>query len=825
MDKDTENLTIQEMGGKVALSGVVWGKIGVVLLVVSFFIAILLTGYPALNDPEVSQTYHGDVMGVVSPGNPVGQTLVVRRPKMNGITFWLYPVNDQTYITLDVFPSSQDQEMIFSSTFQVIRGANHVTIHPALPSHSTSYYFRLRTTQGQIAVSGRREDAFSKGTAYENDLPMEGDLAFQITYAYDGQAIVFDLGYLATQWLPLLGMIPLLIFPGWLVLDTFGLRKHFDPGETVALSVGLSLAAIPLLMLWTTYLRLPWTQPALLLSTGALTAIWLCRTISRFIKPTLTLKEHLETVKPSLHTCLLVGIFLFSFFLRMAMVRDLTVPPWVDSVHHGLITRRIVQTGGLPDHYLPHIPLDVRYYHPGYHIILAAYHWLSGLSIPQAMLWLGQALNALSVFAVYALTTALVKDKTTAIFASLITGIFSVMPAYYTTWGRYTQLTGLLILPTTLILFQKISTEKKRIPWLLTAAFSLGGLILVHYRAAFFTGCLLLAIWISDLYIHKHYSWKRLRPSILSYALTGLFGFLLVAPWLLPTLSHFFLPIAQRWGTNNQGIQPIHWRYFTEACGIPVLILAGFGLIAGILQRRRFSIILLLWCCSLFLAANPSYFHLPFPTSFINQTSVEIILFIPISICAGFWLSESFSWINSQYQPKSHLFWKVILLIIGVEITVLGAQNLLPILNPVTVLFRDGDQAAIDWIQENIDENETVVINPTGWGYGLYRGQDGGYWISPITDRQTMPPNVLYGFSKDKTLMVNHFVERILLIGDKPEEIWMLLDEYGYQTIFIGTQGGVLSPQALVESSLFKVLYQKGITWVFEAVGINQGKE
>ena len=30
----------------------------------------------------------------------------------------------------------------------------------------------------------------------------------------------------------------------------------------------------------------------------------------------------------------------------------------------------------------------------------------------------------------------------------------------------------------------------------------------------------------------------------------------------------------------------------------------------------------------------------------------------------------------------------------------------------------------------------TVLINPFTWGYGLYAGNDGGFWISPLAGRK-----------------------------------------------------------------------------------------
>jgi uncharacterized membrane protein len=146
----------------------------------------------------------------------------------------------------------------------------------------------------------------------------------------------------------------------------------------------------------------------------------------------------------------------------------------------------------------------------------------------------------------------------------------------------------------------------------------------------------------------------------------------------------------------------------------------------------------------------------------------------------------------------------------------LGAQRLMPTLNPVTFLFRDADYAAIGWIQENLTEDEVIVINPAGWGYGLYMGNDGGYWIAPLADRPTMPPPALYGMSQDRHKQVNTFVEALLSIGEDAEAIRNLMIEYDYNFIYIGARGGVISPQALKESGLFEPVFNAENTWVFQ---------
>lgn len=781
---------------------------------------LLFTGCAALHDPQVSQEYHGDILGAVSNGSSMGQTLQPQKPDLNGITFWFATQDPQASLTLEVFPSITEKIPLYTATYPVHEGENDLVFRPPIPGESRNLYVRLTANQGSITVMGRNENSYLAGEAFANDLSLDGDLAFRTTYPYDGRAFFEDLRSLGRHAPSLAAAALLLVIPGWLVLDGLGLRKPLDPEEQAALSIGLSLAILPLLMLWTTVLGLRWGQASVRGFMGALAAIFFWRVAAGLQKSAFSPRALWQTIRRPSGGWTLAGIFLLTLLLRLAMVRDLVVPPWVDSVHHALIAEGIVQAGGYPPDYLPHIPFEARYYHPGYHGILAFYHWLSGLAVPQAMLLSGQVLNALSVFAVYALTTTLVKDRNAALGAAMVTGLYSIMPAYYTSWGRYTQLTGLLVLPTALALLLNRFPKEKKLPWLLAAALSLAGLTLIHYRAAFFSGCLLLAAWVGQLYRPQTGLWNTIRRSILAAAAAGLGAGILVSPWLVPALPNLFLPVAEKWGIGSPQIPAIHWRYFTQEPGIVVLVMAGLGLLLSLFQRRRFAIVLLVWVGLLFAAANPAYFHLPFPATFINQGSVEIMLFLPLSLFAGYLASEALHQVISRSKPFPTSLRQGLLGLAVLAIALLGAGKLLPVLNPSTFLFRNEDQAAIAWIEANIPIDETVVINPTGWGYGLYMGQDGGYWISPMAGRATMPPNALYGFNDEQVIRVNTFVEALLPIAEDPQAIGALLSQYGYRFIYIGGRGGVLSPEALQVSSLFRLRYHQGQTWVFEAAWI-----
>jgi hypothetical protein len=95
-------------------------------------------------------------------------------------------------------------------------------------------------------------------------------------------------------------------------------------------------------------------------------------------------------------------------------------------------------------------------------VLVAAAMQLSSLDLPQAMLVSGQALNVLQVLAAAGLATYLWRRPLAGIVAALVVGLLSIFPAYYVSWGRYTQLTGLLLLPPLMIVWLELLKANDR---------------------------------------------------------------------------------------------------------------------------------------------------------------------------------------------------------------------------------------------------------------------------------------------------------------------------------------------------------------------------
>jgi len=667
---------------------------------------------------------------------------------------------------------------------------------------------------------GKNADIYPFGEASLNNQPLNSDLGFRTKYSYDFNEfqgdIISSIPYL---WL-VLPFIIVLVVPGSLVLEWSGLSKDQEWCTNLALSIGLSLSLISIFLTWTTLLGLRLNQNVSIILASILSILWLIRKSKYFAS------LDFITIKNNVVKCIPIGIiFLITLATRFIMIRDLVTPPWVDSIHHGLITRLIIENGAYPSNYHPYS--FAQGYHSGFHSVLAFFHWLSDLSLPQSMLWLGQVLNASFVFTAFLFSKLFFKSQKAAIFTGIAAGLLSPMPAYYTSWGRYPHLAGLIIFPAVVAVSlhflnpvtnqsnQRVFNKKKQ---LILASILFGGLIITHYRISAFFFFLLLT-WIC-LITFKIRPYPKIKPVVfqllIRLVLLALVTLLLVAPWLIPALDELIVPRlgAKSINPNFPGF-PI--EYLTSAYGKILIVLAVMGWLLGLLQRKKSTILLSIWIGLLFFSANLSYFKIP-GGAYINPSSVGITLFLPISVFAGYFISYVVNIFFNLVHNKARIYLQVLWLMLTLSIGFFGAIKITSLLNPVTFLSRQADLNAMTWIENHIPTDETIFINPFMWGYNLYAGNDGGYWITPLTGRKTLPEPVLYGFTNDRQIVknINQLLAELIQLSNQPDELAKLLRENSIGYLYLGARGGIYSPAIINQSAEFQLCYYRDGVWIYK---------
>ncbi len=782
-------------------------------------LAALLSGCVTLKDPEASQEYTGDVAARLAPGQAVGQTFISRRARLSEIQLWLRQVQMPTaadpFLTVELYHTPNDPQPITRLRLAASEVASRFPVTIQLPiqpdSPGQAYYLRLSVTEGAYAVYGRGEDAYPHGELRLNGAAQPADAGFRLGYDYDRWAFLSDLGAaLRSAWL---GLPLLLVFwlPGRLLARLVEDQLTLDWGQRTAISVGLSLAVAPVTLVWTTWLGLRWSRVGVILIYLLLAgALLIHRRLERPMR-----RPRLDLISLGL-----AGVFLFSLGLRLVMTRDLAGPAWVDSAHHALLTRLTLEQGAYPASFAPYAQAEAIGYHLGFYSLSAAFTALSGLALPQALLLFGQVLNALSIFMIYLLTVTFTRDRLAGLAAALLVGVFSPMPAYYASWGRYTQLAGLIVLPAGMRLIQAaIQPARPSLRLTLAAGLACAGLFLIHYRVIVFLAALLIAYGLAEVIrqVDKRPAWRTLPRMLGRGALAAGCAVLLTLPQAWRVFTGLLAPRLAAGMPDPQPLASIPWGYLTPAEGRTVLILGLVGLVWSILRARWVGPLMALWTGLLYLSANQGALRLPILGG-VNLTSVEIVLFVPLTILGGWLLADVLRLIGRQLPPPvRQVYWGLVpLAALGWSLA--AAPRLLTVLNPTTFLIRQADLPAMTWVSQNVPGEATLLINPFAWGYGYYAGQDGGYYLSAYTGRQTQPPTVLYAQGQAAYVaLVNQVCQQTLDHGKDAAGLHDLMAAQGIGYVYLGARGGTISPQTLRQSSLFELLYAQDGVYIFKA--------
>ncbi|MBW6472686.1 MAG: hypothetical protein K0B14_06130 [Anaerolineaceae bacterium] len=510
----------------------------------------------------------------------------------------------------------------------------------------------------------------------------------------------------------------------------------------------------------------------------------------------------------------LVLVLVITF--RFYQAKDLIFPAWVDSVHHVLITQKIIDYGGLPRTLAPELDVPL-FYHYGFHLIAALFSLISQLEPVQAVLWFGQVINGLVVLGIYRLSKALWRKTIPAVLAALLVGFAFQMPAYYVTWGRYTLLTGLLVmLPAMGVAYELLMNgfSKERVARLLVLT---AGLALVHYLALFYFGLFLLS-----LVVERFVAWYRSRDPqeqdrklifkrVMPMMLSVLGGILVALPWLLRMLIaqssqvgvQVVLPNAENLNAYQYILYllgPTH-NYFLMGAALLCLILVWWQ------QKSRG---MAFWASMMVLMSLPWGLRFgPF-----RPDHMAIVLFIPAAIV----LSYGWVWLCGELQRRIHLFLGFAVLVVGVfGMLGWGIWQTRNVINVVTILADQSDWIAINWIEDNLPTDARFLTNTTIWQYQTYRGVDGGYWILPKTGRFALALPGLYGYgtTEEKAQWVD-WMERASVVHACDDGFWSLVKDARLSHVYLHEGKGSLQPNAMVACPNVEVVFQQNGIWIYE---------
>lgn len=696
-------------------------------------------------------------------------------------------------------------------------------------SRGRSYELSVEGSAGaRVGLWYSSFDAYGGGQLHiDGSSYHSADLRFTTRCRYDlGVMVEQVLGRSTSGMRLLLPLLLVLLLPGYALMHRLGLARGRDPVAVVAVTVSLSLAVVPITLLWSSVIGLRWHRAfcqVTLLFLALHGLLRLFRNHTRDLSPWLE-RSHRALVLTMLP---LMGLTLL---LRFVQIRDLVLPAWVDSPQHVLVSQLLDLHGRVPASYEPLLPVGPFAYHFGFHADTVLFSWLSSLPIPQAMLILGQVLNAACTLTAYLLAQRLTGRKLGGIVASTIVGLASYMPAYYASWGRYTQLTGLVLLPATVVVaWEWLEGEKRDYRRLAAAALLQAGLFLTHARVSVFAASFVLAYLLLDAMMGlrvRSIRWEHWRRA----GLLAIVSLAACGPWLGQIAPHVVSAIhAARSGLHTDSS---HTAASQGLLFIPrnreLMIAAAMGVLAGLWRRRRETTVLLLWCGVVALAASLGWLGLPI-TNLVTLAAAVISLFLPLAALIG--EAVTFAWDIAPHVLASlakRLGFasstagaaRGALAVLLVALGLCSGWGLVSVINPGTILATAEDLEALAWIGTNTPREAIFAINTGHWQLGVYTGTDGGYWIPQLTGRRTLLPAIPYVYGSQE--YVQHVTDMARIISEmnsaQDSGFRSLLEKEGVTHIYIGARGGPMTPKMFLDGTEYRVAYSSGSVWIFEVV-------
>jgi hypothetical protein len=400
---------------------------------------------------------------------------------------------------------------------------------------------------------------------------------------------------------------------------------------------------------------------------------------------------------PVIILCLVFFLFLL---MRLAFLKYVILPPYSDSPIHYRIISQFLTPQTESDLNLSIRNIFSNYYHFGFHAIAAWLVLVSGISIENAITFVGQMFLVIAPISVALFAYSAVQDKYGTLFAGLMAAIGWSMPAFSVNWGKYPALSSLSVAPAVaaiaLVYQYGNARNLKKSFWLLPL---LIGVVLLHTRILISVLLAGIAFYIAE---------KVVIDKKLGNHQIFLFSILYIVA-LLPFRSLLI------------GFYSEVFSLIIFLCFLPFAI-----------QRfPRLYIGIFLYTIALWVTWLGSAYLLGPEKSLLDEQYIEMMLYIPFSVLAG----AGFAGILNRVSQNRVYWW---LIFVGAIVMVWGHFTLVGPIYPDSCCdyFKEGDRMAFAWIKDNAPENSLFLISVFE-DQGRSVGTDAGIWIHELTGRPT----------------------------------------------------------------------------------------
>ncbi len=638
---------------------------------------------------------------------PIGQSFVARTPNLHAIEVrWVVSPNfsfdPQSRVTLHLRGSPQDPADISTVSIPLSQARNNEFSRFEFPavgdSESRSLYFFLdlsqaKITSGSLSLWSSAEDDYGDGQMYWEGVATDRDLVFRLYYQPDAGMVAQALTAALARygWGALAALFIFAIFGLALV------RARPDLG-TLVLASGTGLALVSALSIALLIVRLPDRAVLFALATAAALVV-------------LFRNRSARAISFSTSDILVGGLALVSFGIGLIQIHDLNVPLWMDSYAHMSMIQTLLGEGRFP---------AAAFYHMGYHLVVASVVQLTGLSIPHAMLLMGQLLITQTGLSLFVLTRRLTSSNAAGLASAICVWFLSPTPSYFITWGRYPLLLGGALLPLALFYAVEWMEGERQDRWAFClAALTLFGLACAHIRLVVFYGLFIAAYALKGEWRVRARQWNQIGVMAGAGIVFGI-GWLAVLALrgLTPEaiLARGTAAVAIDLSTATAIVVSHH--------GIEFVLLASAGVVVGLFRRMPISFVVLTWYVVLFVISL-----LPFAGAFISPDLVVLMGYLGAALLVGI----AVGWVYREMASLGAAGQALIALTVA-GVVILAGCDTLSIVNPATMLYSDADQQAMGWIKEYVPPDDKFLVNSFAWTERVYMPSDGGGWIPWLTE-------------------------------------------------------------------------------------------
>ncbi len=581
--------------------------------------------------------------------------------------------------------------------------------------------------------------------------------------------------------------------PGLAILNGFRAFRHIDWLSRLCIAPGVSVAfyVVMLEVCYVLHIQLGWWTPWLI---AALATAWL------LYRPPGLPRAEWQADKLAYIAFTLVAAALLT--TRLAAIQGLVAPLFGDSVHHTIITQLILNNGGLFSSWQPYDDATTFTYHYGFHAFAAMYAWMRGTSAEFAVLMVGQIANFAVILGLYALVRQWTRSPWGGIFAMVVGGFVSSYPYAFLFWGRYTQLTGQVILIAALVLLSHVLRQPRKrsnMAQYPTVALVIAGLGMAQYKVA----VLFIMICIALVLHHTAaWYWKRRNLGEAVRATIGRTAAIAVLAVFigLPRMAVIFqsnlgadvqrivstdLPptSASAQPSTSPNIASVS-QSGLDGDSLWIWWVAVAGVVVALVWRRE-SLWLPAGVILCLLATYPNLFGIH-RTGLVDEFHLTLTFYIVVAGLAGL----AFGMLTEALVNR-HEYIRLLTLACIVLVGVWGISRLPPV--PVdSVYVLPDDVKLLQWIRQNIPTQEKIA----GLSYVALNtytvGQDAAWWIPFYTQHQT---NImLMAAAQEKTSATRTSSSELALVKElnardmsQPESAHWLVAQ-GYRYIYIGAK-------------------------------------